>query len=305
MVNEDLRMVLTQEQPSKKGSWWKILLTGMGLFLVGFGIMVITSNPNLFPTVVMVGAFVVPVAFVVFFYERRHWSNLSLSSTLVSFAYGGVLAVFLSAFLEPIFISSLTFTSSFVVGLIEETAKIVGIILIARNLSHNSEVDGLILGAAAGMGFAALESAGYAFSAFLTSGGSLTAVVMVTLLRGVLAPFGHGVWTGILAGVLFRESQAGRFHIDLKVIGAWMTAIALHGLWDGGPILISTYTSSGVAMFAAQAAVGLLGVGIFWLLWRQARKEELVQVELPSFDLVSEPVSIEDEEEQSDMWYVD
>ncbi|MCL4560006.1 MAG: PrsW family intramembrane metalloprotease [Chloroflexi bacterium] len=305
MVNESLNSFFTQEQPHRKGSWWKILLTGMALFLVGFGIMVMTSNPNLFPTVVFVGSFVVPVTFVAFFYERRHWSNLSISSTLLSFAYGGVLAVFLSAFLEPIFISSLTFTSSFMVGLIEETAKILGIILIARNLSHDSEIDGVILGAAAGMGFAALESAGYAFSAFLTSGGSLSAVVFVTMLRSVLAPFGHGVWTGILAGVLFRESKGGRFHINLKVIGAWMTVIALHGLWDGGPILISTYTNSGVAMFAAQAVVGFLGVGILWNIWRQARRNEITPVELPQFAALPESASVEEEEDNSAMWYVD
>src|SRR2546430_5382081 len=47
-------------------------------------------------------------------------------------------------------------------------------------------IDGLILGAAVGMGFAAFESTGYAFTAFLLSGGSLSSVVGVTLMRGLL-----------------------------------------------------------------------------------------------------------------------
>ena len=72
---------------------------------------------------------------------------------------------------------------------------------------------GLILGAAAGMWFAALESMGYAFTAFLSSQGSLSATVNMTLLRGILAPIGHGTWTAILASVLFREGSAGHFRI--------------------------------------------------------------------------------------------
>ena len=79
----------------------------------------------------------------------------------------------------------------------------------------------LILGAAAGMGFASLESNGYAFVAFLQSHGSLSITVFVTLLRGLLSPLGHGTWTAILTGVLFRESAPNRFHITRRVIGAY------------------------------------------------------------------------------------
>ena len=55
--------------------------------------------------------------------------------------------------------------------------------------------DGIILGGAAGMGFAALESSGYVFTAFVDSGGSLSTLVLVTLLRGLLSPVGHGTPT--------------------------------------------------------------------------------------------------------------
>lgn len=116
----------------------------------------------------------------------------------------------------------------------------------SRYLCHDSELAGLILGAAAGMAFAALESSGYAFSAFLRSGGSLSLIVLVTLLRGLLSPLGHGPWTAILAGVLFRESAAGRFHINRTVMGAYLTVAILHGLWDGLPGAMAALFSCGV-----------------------------------------------------------
>ncbi len=94
--------------------------------------------------------------------------------------------------------------------------------MIARHKRHDSEMDGLILGAAVGMGFAALESNGYAFTAFLESNGSISTTVGVTLIRGLLSPLGHGTWTAILASVLFRESRNGHFRIDLQVIGAYL-----------------------------------------------------------------------------------
>ena len=262
------------------GSWWRALLTGLLLYIIGLVVLVLTGNPNLFPTVVMLGSFMVPATYVAFFYERRHLSQLSLPTTAQSFFYGGVLGVFAASLLEPLFIGSLDFTTAFIVGLIEELAKILGILAIARRLRHDSELDGLILGAAAGMGFAALESTGYAFTSFLASGGSLSITVGVMLLRGLLSPLGHGTWTAILAGIMFRESKAGRFRINRKVIGAYLTVVILHGLWDGLPALIGVFVSSGPDVFIGQSLVAAMGLFILWWRWREAVRLQIAQVRL-------------------------
>ncbi|MEJ2032480.1 MAG: PrsW family glutamic-type intramembrane protease [Deltaproteobacteria bacterium] len=252
--------------------WRQVLLGGMGFYFIGLSVLILTGNPNVFPTVVMIGSFLVPVTYVAFFYDRRHLSRLTLPTTAMAFLYGGVMGLFAAALLEPLFVGRLDFFSAFEVGLIEEFAKILGVLFIARRHRHDSEMDGLILGAAAGMGFAALESNGYAFVAFLTSGGSLSVTVFVTLLRGILAPVGHGTWTAILASVLFRESEAGRFRINHKVIGAYLTASALHGLWDGLPSAISRIFAPGLDVFLGQALVGGIGLVILWKRWHEAKR---------------------------------
>jgi RsiW-degrading membrane proteinase PrsW (M82 family) len=262
----------TQVKPRRANSWLRVLLIGLLLYIVGLVVLGLSGNPNLFPTVVLLGNFMVPAAYVAFFYERRHLSDLSMPTTALSFFYGGVLGVFAASLLEPLFITRLDFFTAFQVGLIEEFVKILGVLVIARRIRHDSELNGLILGAAAGMGFAALESTGYAFSAFLGSGGSLSATVFVTLLRGILSPLGHGTWTAILAGVLFRESRPERFHITRKVIGAYLTVVILHGLWDGLPGFISAFVSSGPDIFIAQAIVGGAGLFILWRRWREAAR---------------------------------
>jgi RsiW-degrading membrane proteinase PrsW (M82 family) len=265
-------------QPAETISWWRVLLVGLLLYFIGIAILILSQNPVLFPTVVMLGSFIVPITYVAFFYGRRHLSQLSLPTTAMSFFYGGVLGVFASALLEPIFVRPSDPASVFVVGLIEEAAKILGVMVIARRRRHDSELDGLILGAAAGMGFASLESNGYAFVAFLGSGGSLSVTVMVTLLRGLLSPLGHGTWTAILASVLFREGSAGRFRINRKVIGAYLTVSVLHGLWDGLPAVVAALLSPGLDVFIAQGLVAATGLFILWRRWREAKRQQAEQL---------------------------
>jgi RsiW-degrading membrane proteinase PrsW (M82 family) len=261
---------LAAEQQRRPVSWWKVLVIGVVFYIVGLGVLILTNNPNLFPTVVMVGSFLVPVTYVAFFYEHRHMSKLTMPTTAMSLVYGGLLGVIAASILEPIFVRQLDTATAFVIGLIEEFAKILGVLVVARRRRHDSELDGLILGAAAGMGFAALESNGYAFSAFLQSNGNLSTTVGVTLLRGLLSPLGHGTWTALLAAVLFRESREGRFRINLKVIGAYLTVVILHGLWDAIPAALSAVTVAGIDVLIGQVAVGALGLGILWRRWREA-----------------------------------
>ena len=262
------------ERPEKRGSrgWLKVLGVGVVLYFLSLIIMILTGNPNLFPTVVLIGNFLVPITYVAFFYERRNLSKLSMPTTAYTFFYGGLLGVLASSVLEPVFIRQIDLVSVLMIGFIEEGAKILGVMLIARRWKHDSEMDGLILGAAVGMGFAALESMGYAFTAFLQSQGSLSATVGITLLRGILAPIGHGTWTAILASVLFRESRGNHFHINGKVIGAYLLVSLLHSMWDGLPAYINPILSSGPDVLVAQTVIGLTGLVILWLRWREARR---------------------------------
>ncbi len=260
-----------------KFAWLRVLLLGIVLFFVSLVVLIFTGNPNLFPTVVLIGSFLVPIAYVAFFYERRHYSTLTMPPTVYMFLYGGILGVLASSILEPIFIRQMNVVSVLLIGLIEEGAKILGVILIARTLKHDSEMDGLILGAAAGMGFAALESMGYAFTAFMSSQGSLSATVSVTLLRGLLSPIGHGTWTAILASILFRESRGKHFHINLKVISAYLLVAVLHALWDGLPPVISSIFSQGLDVLVAQAIIGATGLLILWLRYREAYKLQNIE----------------------------
>ena len=278
----------TAEHPDRR-AWLRILLGGLVLYAVGVLILGLTENPNLFPTVVMLGNLLVPVAYVAFFYQRRHLSDLTLPSVAAAFFWGGVLGTFAAALLEPLFIRQLDFATAFVVGLIEEGAKVLGILVVARRRRHDREIDGLILGAAAGMGFAALESTGYAFTAFLASRGSLTETVALTLIRGMLAPLGHGTWTVILASVLFRDARGGHFRIDSGVIGALLTVVLLHGLWDGLPNVPTIPLPLGIEIPLGQTLVAITSMVLLRRQWIEGvRRQEAAIRESPDASELSE-----------------
>jgi protease PrsW len=212
--------------------WQRVFAVGLVLWVATVVVTLMTGNPNLIPTLVLLGSFLVPVTFVVWAFERRGTGELTAGLMLSTFLTGGVLGVLGASVLEAYLLHPSPWLF-FGVGLIEEAVKVVALMVLTRHLRTRSLRDGLILGAAVGFGFAAFESAGYAFVALFTVDGlSITQLVQTELIRGLLAPVGHGLWTAILGGVLFAGSRPGRSAVTGKLILAFLGVSLLHGLWD-------------------------------------------------------------------------
>jgi RsiW-degrading membrane proteinase PrsW (M82 family) len=280
--------------------WLRIFVVGFLLWLATVLVTFTTRNANLIPTLVLLGSFLVPVTFVAWAFERRDTGELTPSLLLNTFLTGGVLGVLAASVLESYLLrpSPLLFVG---VGLIEEAVKLLALALLTRHLVTKSARDGMILGAAVGFGFAAFESAGYAFTALFTVNGlSLIQVVETEILRGLLSPVGHGLWTAILGGVLFSAAGRDRFAITGRLILAYLGVSALHALWDSMHSIALTLTllitegeryrptSSGwlvepsggqIALFTVLTWGGLFvvaAVGVAWLVafWRRTARPD-------------------------------
>jgi RsiW-degrading membrane proteinase PrsW (M82 family) len=220
------------QAPPRRRPWLRVFLTGLVLWLLTVIVTLVTGNPNLVPTLVLLGSFLVPVSFVVWAFGRRHSGEVTAELLFTTFITGGVLGVLAASLLETYLLhpSPGLFLG---VGLIEEAAKLTVLAFLTRRLQHKYAFDGLILGASVGFGFAAFESAGYAFTALFTEQGlSLMQVVQTELLRGLLAPVGHGLWTAILGGVLFSASGREHFAFTRRLLLAYLGVSVLHALWD-------------------------------------------------------------------------
>ncbi|MEV4756345.1 PrsW family glutamic-type intramembrane protease [Micromonospora sp. NPDC049559] len=227
-------------------SWARILLGGGALWLATVVITFFTGNVNLVPTIILVGAFLVPVTFVAWAFRRAD-ALLTPSKIFSAFLYGGVLGVLGASVLEAAFVHNTSMVGFLGVGLIEEGVKLLVLWAMARRLGRYTMRDGLVLGATVGFGFAAFESAGYAFQALFNAQGgglSLLGVVETELLRGILTPFGHGLWTAVTGAALFAvAARRGRTTLwALPVAGAYALVVALHALWDAADLAAAWLT---------------------------------------------------------------
>src|SRR5437588_5977545 len=216
-------------QQAHRRAWLRIFFGGLLLWVAAVVVTMITGNPNLVPTVILLGSFLVPVTFVVYAFEHRTSGVLTEQTIFTGFVYGGVLGVLGASLLESFFVGDQSPLSFVGVGLIEEGCKLAVLWWLARRLSQYVVIDGIVLGAAVGFGFAAFETAGYAFNALFTIQGlSLSNLVETQILRGILTPVGHGLWTGILGGALFHAARGGRLHLTRGLIGWYLLVSLLH-----------------------------------------------------------------------------
>src|SRR6202171_14672 len=243
--------------------WWAVFLIGLVMWAAAFGVARVTRNVILLPTIVLLGSFLVPVTAVVWYLDHDPSPALSPRRILAAFIIAGVFGV-LGASLVEYWLVSAGILGAFEVGLIEEAVKGVFIAIVALGMRPFPIRDGIALGATAGFGFVGLESSGYALaSLFVVQGGqlslSLTSVVITELIRGVLSPFGHGMWSAILGAAIFSAAaRRGHLRLSRGVIGTYLAVSVLHGAFD---------SINGILGYVVFSLIGL--IPLIWL-WRRA-----------------------------------
>jgi RsiW-degrading membrane proteinase PrsW (M82 family) len=211
-----------------------VLVGGVVLFEVVRRVLVETQNPNLLPSLILLGAAVAPATFVTFILGRRLPWEISTGAIAAVAFLGGLIGVVTAGLLEYDTLRDLGVLPMVFVGLIEESAKlIVPAVLLLVLRRYRAPADGLLVGVAAGAGFAALETMGYAFVTLISSKGSVSAVQDILLLRGLLSPAAHMAWTGLTATALwYAADRRWKGRAVLRFVGVFAVAVALHATWD-------------------------------------------------------------------------
>lgn len=233
----------------RHGWWWKTLLTGFLLWVVTIVVTVLTQNTNLVPTIILLGSFLVPFTVVLFVIERVT-GTVSTMQLVTAFFVGGILGVLGASLLEVNLRQGAGLY--LVVGFVEEFVKGVLLVIVGWRVRPKTARQGALLGATIGAGFAAFESAGYAFNAAITARGiDLVSLLQTEVVRAILSPVGHVLWTAILGAVLFglargRAEQPlptgtatgpDRFRWSWWIPVAYVVVAVLHGLWDSNSTL--------------------------------------------------------------------
>jgi RsiW-degrading membrane proteinase PrsW (M82 family) len=223
---------MTVERPVRKTHPWRhVLAWGVVLWGAATVTLALTEDLILLPSVVLIGSFLVPVATIFWFIEHRGRTELDEGRLVTAFFVAGVLGMICSAAME-IWLLPHRLLPNLWVGLIEEAAKGVGIYVMARGLRRFDTRDGILLGTVIGLGFGAFESAGYTMSYGLHNGEiSLHRMISEELLREVIAPFCHGIWTGLLGAAIFAARRQGRW-FSVGILLTYLAVSLLHTIWD-------------------------------------------------------------------------
>jgi protease PrsW len=236
-------------------NWFQIFVSGLILLFLVERTLVATGDPNYVPSAILLGAFLVPVTFTTYLYERLPNWDVPLPPLAICFIWGGVLGTVVAGTLEYDVMKSLGFVPKLGIGLIEESAKLIVPLIFYFLGRFRSEAAGIVLGVATAAGFAGLETMGYGFVSLLQSKGNLGILDEVLLGRGLTSPAGHMAWTGLVCAVLWRERlKVGHATVNWRVGGAFATAVILHALWD-------TFAS-----IRSSQLVGFLGIELISLL---------------------------------------
>lgn len=249
------------------------------LFVVGWECF---ENVNLLPGLIAVGAFAMPIATLVFFFEVNARRNVSVYQVMRMVVKGGVISILFSLVLYVLPLEELSGLGASVAGMIEEPGKLFALLVMAKSDRYHYKLNGLLLGAAVGTGFAAFESMGYAFSILLEEGpGAMNGNI---LLRGFLSPFGHVIWTAICGFALWRVKGKKAFTWnmveDVKFWHLALVPVVLHAIWNADfelPFLAKYFALGAVAW---SVVLALVQEGL-----RELREEQRIVRPLPESEV--------------------
>jgi RsiW-degrading membrane proteinase PrsW (M82 family) len=226
------------------------------------------ENENLIPGLIMIGSVAIPLSLLIFFLEVNVPRNISLYQVVKLLLIGGLVSIVVSLiFFQVTNLSNLLGAAG--AGIIEESGKALTLLLVVRRARFRWTLNGLLLGATVGTGFAVFESAGYALRAGLDAGS--VAMLDTIMQRGFLSVLGgHVLWTGLVGAALWRVRGDQPFRSGmltdprfLRVLGVCM---AMHMIWN--------YDGLQLPLFGKYVILG----GAAWLLVLGMIQDGLKQV---------------------------
>jgi protease PrsW len=231
--------------------FFRTFLVALGAYIAFVEAWAQFGNVNLLPGIIFVGSFAIPFATLILFFELNIRRNVSLYQVVRLVALGGAAAIVLSLLGYQMASGfKLDWLGASVAGLVEEPGKLLVLAFVINNRKYRSILNGLLLGAAVGTGFAAFESAGYALLYLLQhlgvsmqNDGNVTlqlndidAMRQLIMSRGLLSPFGHIAWTGMSAAALWRVMGDKPFRFEMlkdpRFTRVFAAAVLLHMIWD-------------------------------------------------------------------------
>lgn len=202
------------------------------------------QNTNVIPGIIFLGSCMVPIAALVFFFEVNAPRNISIFETIKIFFLGGCASLLVTLFIFSIYnAETIGYGGAVVIGIIEEIGKLIIVAWFIRQMDSKRYIlNGMLIGAAVGAGFAVFESAGYAMRYYimglLVGGSSMGYDTMLDVIygRAILSPGGHIAWAAFSGATLIIVMEKAEFKWSYlwspRFLKFLAIPIAMHAVWD-------------------------------------------------------------------------
>ena len=229
-------------------------------------------------------------AYLIFIWWLDRYEREPIWIVGLTFLWGGVGGTCLGCFLTfpgteiaaafDLGLSRKVLSTVFVAPLSEEFTK--GLVLIPLVLtSHfDNETDGLIYGAAAGLGFAATENLLYYVQAFEGGAG---AVIQLVIMRTLFSSLVHCISSALLGmSVGYARHRSGTSRWIVYPLIGYGLAVINHGVWNGAATAAGmpgvAGSASGLIMTAAIGIVVLAAILMFVITqWSLSREHDVIR----------------------------
>ncbi|WP_213652798.1 cyclic nucleotide-binding domain-containing protein [Paenibacillus sp. J23TS9] len=266
---------------AKRERWMDILLGLGGIFIVFTILAAWLKQPIWIYAALLSGGFVGPVSFVAYM-RSSQLLGFRVMRVVMIFAASAVVALPIAWLLEHEWLDITGMQSdpaghvraAILIAVIEEFAKLLVCLIFLRSRKQRFLMDAIVFGAAAGMGFAAIESILYGLT-FLQNHAT-SGMLAVLWVRALISPFGHGTWTAIAAAGIWYGmgrglNSSGARGIQMKnmltMITLLLMSILLHALWD-------FQYNTGALKLIGMLVVAVAGVALLYMLIRRGSRDE-------------------------------
>lgn len=234
--------------------------------------------------IAVIGSTMVVFCYLIFIWWLDRYEREPFWMVLATFAYGGIFGTMFGCMLSaaPAGIATALFGAkgggfigaAFVAPLAEELTK--GLVFLPLVLSRqfDNETDGLIYGAATGLGFACVENLLY-----FSGAESIDSLVGMAVLRTLFTAVVHCSSSAALGMAIGYARQRGGLGRSLMVVGlGYLAAVANHGTWNALATASGFETSvktglSGVLTLVGCGLVALAGLVMFGLTQLSLKRE--------------------------------
>ncbi|MDJ0315915.1 PrsW family intramembrane metalloprotease [Arthrobacter antibioticus] len=178
------------------------------------------------------------------------WEPEPISALILGFCWGAGMAVIttlvVGSWVQPLIMSGASGADADMVGavvqapMVEELCKGAGVLLLffLRRKTFDGPIDGVVYAGIVAAGFAFTENILYFGQALVETDGATGGLIAIFVLRGLMSPFAHVMFTATLGVCVGWAARNGGTSL---VLGAWVVglvpAMALHGLWNGSSFL--------------------------------------------------------------------